>query len=484
MKHIPFAAALAAAAACLLFQLAVLRPGHSWMDDAFMYVMHARNLAAGAPYADTCYRFNPENPYPGPPVYPPGYPAFLAVLMKGGAGLSGFKTANAALLACLLLCLAALFPAARAAPGGTAALLLLGVSPVLTGLTGMVYSDILFCLLLYLALLAWSLAKERGGAAWFAAAGFCCYLAYAVRPLGGILPAALLAESALSRSFTRARAAAGLAFAVPAVLQAVLSGPLAYGGLMKGAAIGTFLSGAAGTLALFANSLVTFWAPDLGASAAASVLGAALALALLAAFAAGLKDRAARGELCAMDFFAPAYLAAVAAFRFYDGPRYLLPLVPYLLFTAPAGAARLAGEKAARRGAALFLCAAFALCAWNYAAAPAKAEDGPFSAPAQAMFSFLSGAASPGERVVFIKPRSLCFFTGLPASVYPARKDDAGMLDYLQKEKVRWVVVSRLFPQDAEYLYGFAQRHRDLLRNVYENSDFKVLRFSRPGAGE
>src|ERR1700753_2835241 len=48
-----------------------------WGGDEALYVMHARNLAEGKPYADTLYIFNPANAI-HPAASPPGLPLILA----------------------------------------------------------------------------------------------------------------------------------------------------------------------------------------------------------------------------------------------------------------------------------------------------------------------------------------------------------------------------------------------------------------------
>ena len=57
-----------------VFYLSTIREGHDWGDDFSQYILHAANLASGAPYAPTRYLYNPDNPVTGPQQYPPGFP--------------------------------------------------------------------------------------------------------------------------------------------------------------------------------------------------------------------------------------------------------------------------------------------------------------------------------------------------------------------------------------------------------------------------
>jgi len=479
------AAAFAVIAFCALFQFFTLRSGHSWMDDAFMYVMHADNLAAGRPYAQTCYAYTPENPYPGPAVYPPGYPVLLAVIMKAGGGFRAFKAANVFFLASLLVCL--LFLAGFPPDDLRAAALagLFGLNPVLWNYKDLVYSDILFCFLLYFSVLVYGRARERRGSLLYAAAGFACYLAYSVRPLGGILPAAIALEAIASgKGRWRDLGVLAACFAVPAAAQAFFFDLSAYSGTLSAHTADALVPGASRVLGGFLTSMLNFWAPDLSRAPAASAAAAALTFAVLAGFTAGLGARISAKRLEAMDFFVPLYVGAVAAFRIYDGVRYLFPLMPYLAWKAFEGFGVFRGEAAGRRASAVFLAGALALYGWTFAARTeyGTISAGPYSKTAQGMFDYLRTASDRDGTVIFIKPRSMCFFTGRRSAVYPASGDDAQFMEYFRKEGASYLVISRIFEQDARSLYGFAERNSRVLEKVYENQDFKVFRIL-PGRG-
>ncbi|HEV2672560.1 MAG TPA: hypothetical protein VGU74_15810, partial [Gemmatimonadales bacterium] len=62
--------------------LATIRAGHGWGDDFAQYILHARNIAAGVPYTQTGYIYNPDNPEVGPRAYPPGFPVLLVPVVK------------------------------------------------------------------------------------------------------------------------------------------------------------------------------------------------------------------------------------------------------------------------------------------------------------------------------------------------------------------------------------------------------------------
>ena len=87
----------------LLFFFAIeLTPGiHSDGTDWAMYVMHARNIVTGHPYAETGYVFQRESTTEeGANAYPSGVPLLLVPLYAlKGFDLKLFKILNAAFLA-------------------------------------------------------------------------------------------------------------------------------------------------------------------------------------------------------------------------------------------------------------------------------------------------------------------------------------------------------------------------------------------------
>jgi len=477
------APALLVAVLCAGFHALTLRPGHSWMDDAFLYAMHAANIAEGRPYAETCYVPNPENPFVSPLKYPPGYPAVLALVVKAGGSLEAMKLLNPLFILLLLCSLALLAPAAWGKWWTAAFVAIAGFSPGLWLQKDLVYSDLLFCALLYLAFLVRARAETFSGRFFPVILGAACYLAYAVRPVGALLPAAFLLEAAArDRASLKKMLPAVLWFALPALLQGYFFGLGDYAGVVSrsGPVRESFLAGFAGVSARFLDSLAGIW--GIGINDNSLTLAAAALLALLtlgaAVFSFCVRARAWRPE--AMDLFAVMYVLAVAALGIYDGPRFLLPVLPYLLLKAADQAER-SGPLLRRTAGAAALAAAL-LYTWGYAvkADYRSAGDGPYAPPARELFSFIKSSAAPGDAVIFIKPRTMCYFTGRRSSVYPPSGDDAHFREYFSSIGARYLVVSRAFPLDARYLYGFVERNRSGLEKVFENGDYKVFRLKGP----
>ncbi|MDW8038253.1 MAG: hypothetical protein RMI90_09455 [Thermoguttaceae bacterium] len=131
-----------------------LREGHPWGDDFAQYLMHARNLAEGRPYAQTGYIYHPEYPQLGPPAYPPGTPLLLAPIWKlWGLNWTALKWS---MIGCLLVWLALLnwyFRADLPVAGRLFLIALIGLNPLFLDQTNTIGSDLPFLVWVYLSLL-------------------------------------------------------------------------------------------------------------------------------------------------------------------------------------------------------------------------------------------------------------------------------------------------------------------------------------------
>ena len=93
--------AIAFAVFLYAFMAAELSPGvHSEGTDWAMYVMHARNIVKGLPYAQTGYVFQPgSTTETGANSYPSGYPLLVAPFYAVfGLNIKLFKLLNVAFL--------------------------------------------------------------------------------------------------------------------------------------------------------------------------------------------------------------------------------------------------------------------------------------------------------------------------------------------------------------------------------------------------
>ncbi|MEM1118140.1 MAG: glycosyltransferase family 39 protein [Bacteroidota bacterium] len=380
--------------------------GIRWNGDAAQYLMHAENLAAGAPYARTGWLVNTERSLT-PPAYPPGYPlALTPVVAATGRARAPIAALQALFLAALTGLFAALFWR-RLAPASVVLLVLLvGLSPFFVGMVSRGLSDVLFGALVAATLLAFDRAQRatprRRVWAWALAAGVLAGAAILTRSLGvALLPTFVIAALLPGRRASLGPAVAAVALAV-ALAAGVTSGvdwrdgaqiltteaaETGYGEMVRQGLIGRaeriprFVVERATQYVLSDRS--HFWNSLLLPGLGHVPIRAAGLLLIVAGIWASVRD------VRAVDVFAVVYVAALLPWSF-GWARYLLPVLPvfyaYLL---------LGGETLWRRarpggprlgaGVAIGICAlalgayAFegvALMADRVASGPSTPDDG------------------------------------------------------------------------------------------------------------
>ena len=475
-KHL----ALALAAGVCAFHLLTLRQGQGWMDDYAQYVLHARNLAEGRPYADTGYLLNPAYQTAGPVTYPPVFPLLLAPVYKAGLNLQAMKALTVISFAGFLYVLWLLFKRGLGERGALLTAALVGLSPVFWKFKDYLYAEYPFLLFSYAALYAWRLARaaEDAGGRWLPralAAGLLAYLAYGTRSAGLVLlPAFLIADLVEKKKVSKTF----LACCVPALGLAAaqwltLHSDAVYAGQARelfshaslfAAVTGNLLGYAERFTLLFENGQVPLL-PALLLAAAAS-LGAA-----------GFARRAGREPLLAA--YAVLNILLLLLFPAADGLRYAFPLVPLLFYYAAAGWDEYSSKfgRAARYMAPALLLViglsyAGAYCGAQYGALREGTEKG----ETRQLFEFVRRAVPPEALVICRKPRTLSLFTGRRASTYHFGSD-AELLAYFRETGAGYLVAGSVFPEDRAFLSPFLERNHKRFLEVYANADFSVYKF-------
>jgi hypothetical protein len=472
-------------AAIGLVHVGFQRSGHVWGDDFAEYLMHARNLALGQPYASIDYVYNPHYPQIGPPTYPPGCPMVLAPLYwLWGLNLTAFKLEMVffflAFLGAVYLC----FRQELGFPKAAALVAILGLNHFFLKDTNTIGSDMPFLALLYLGIFLVKKADgtpPTSGQRWlyFALAGLVVYLSFSTRTLGALVIPAMWAQELISkRRISRPVLLATLVFASLAVLQSLfLHSDRHYLDQFN-----------AGPMVLVHNAmgylirLTTFWhngflkVPSLG------LFGLVTFLAVL-----GYVDRLRR-RVTVCEAFAAIYLVVILLWPSYQGERYLYPIVPLYLFYAFGGLEHrwIAGRARLRRAVVATLALAIGL---TYAARLAGSERGPLAEgvakrESAELFDYVHRTTSDQDVLVFIKPRALALFTQRKASVYHQPDSDQKLWEYFRQIGATRLVVAEndeAFknveePERLAFLRAFAKRNRERLESVYANRDFTVYK--------
>lgn len=461
------------------------RAGHIWGDDFAEYLMHARNLVVGQPYAEINYVYNPHYPQIGPPTYPPGCPAVLAPLYAmWGLNLAAFKLEMVFFFLAFLVAVYGCFRLDLGTAKTMALVLIVGLNHFFLKDTNAIGSDMPFLALLYLGLFLVKKADAtpsgtRQRTLYFALAGLVVYLAFSTRTLGAlVIPAMLAQDWVATRRISRPAILATLVFVGLALLQAAfLHSDRHYLDQFN-----------VGPMVLVHNAvnylirLATFWhngylkAPSL-------VLFALVSFLAVLGYVVSLRRR-----ITVCEIFMALYLAVILLWPSYQGERYFYPIVPLYLFYALRGLEhrRIAGREGLHRAVVVALVAGISL---TYAARLVYLERGPMpEGPAKqesvALFDHLRATTSDKDVLVFIKPRVLALFTNRKASVYHRPTNDAELWDYFRQIGATRLVVAEndaAFKESEEpealaFLRAFAQRNRERLEPVYSNRDFTVYK--------
>jgi len=496
------AAALSVAlvVAAMVFQLATLRPGQSWGDDFALYLLHARNIAEGRPYAETSYLHLAGSPL-GPSAYPPGLPLLLAPFYhQFGLDFTAFQRVVVVCLA-LGLSAACLLFRRDLTPGYL--LMFAGFtafSPILWDFKENVLSEFPYMLFLYGSALA--LARPPGSPGISERlhgllAGLLVGAAAGTRTIGLLLLPALalsglLAGRRLGRRTLWALAAASSVILVlswfgGATTYADQFGGIGFMGFRRNlrsylAEIAGLLPGGnAGVIDEFFRWLLIHLGVAHGPNPRLALgVGDVFALTMGALAMFGWAGRIARG-CTLLDAYAPMHLLATAAFPSYQGGRYVLPLLPLLLFYVLIGL-RLPGLHHGRFGRFVLLAGALTGASF-YMARFAAFDYGPLREgvgrpEAQAFFVSLRQNTTAKDLVLFGKPRALALMTKR-RSAEPCRKlTDADCWRYI--DRVGATHIGTAPPPDEHEVNAFVERAGSRLQVVFLGGPYALYRI-RPG---
>jgi hypothetical protein len=476
-RKIAALAVLSVIGIALFYQL-TLREGHDWGGDFAQYLQQARNIAEGAPFAETLYVRVTGAPDVGPPSYPPLFPLMLAPSFIWSGGLSWPLVKLVVVISFALFLLAA-FAFLRGRLGDGRAflvILLMGLSPFFWNQKDQVLSDIPFAALVYLSLYLvrgvydearpW---RERLGL--MLASGLTVYLATATRTIGVSLVLTLLAFESIRwrRVPLQALGVTALVLMLQAGQRVVLGptgGYLGHWRFEPLAALHRVVAYPVELKYLFWNGYV-------------NGIAVALALAITALAIYGYVASVRRGVTPA-EVFVICYLGPLLVWPMRPNVRFMIPLVP-LYFGYALEGLRLLGVRRAPRVAARAAVVLALLVGASYVSGFARSDhgrlrEGVLVPESVELFEFVRSNAQAADLYIFFKPRVLSFFTGVRSSVehYP---DPAGEpWDYYSRAAATHVI-GRVGDEKFE---RFVAVNSESLAEVYRNAHFVVYRLPWP----
>jgi hypothetical protein len=452
--------------------LTTLRAGHDWGDDFSLYVLHARNLARGLPYAATGFIYNPVYPeitFAEPPLTP----LLLApVVWMWGLNLHAMQVLMVGTFAGALAMIFLSFESALQPASRIGLLIALGFNWFFWSFKENILADYPFLLVTFGALaiidrLYSSGFRSRREALAGIVAGGAIYVTYATRSIGAeLLAATLLFDFVVSRRFTVFQAVVVTTFATGAVWQGfLLRAPVNYDMAYFGARLSLTAN-----LPAYLRSFETLWT-----NGVQTRLGLGLFALASGAAGVGLFERLRRPSV--LDAFALAYpLGAIAWDAGLPEFRLLYPMIPFFGFYAFKGVEALASRATQRTRVAAAVMLTLAICSgyvrernqWRTGSLPGVTD--PTSGQ---LFDFVR--QTPGSSVfIFRKPRALTLFTERAASVYDVLQSGQDLADYCRQIHATHLISSSMFLQDADILDPFIDRHRNQLRLAFRNHDFRV----------
>jgi len=461
-----------------------LRPGHEWGDDFALYLLHARNLVEGRPYAATGYLYNPHYPSLGPPTYPPVTPALLAPIYAAvGLNLEAMKLAMVAGYVAFLAIAYFLFRATLGPARATLAVVLVGCNWFSFQETNTIGADEFFLTFLYAALLLFEradVAAENSRAQWLLTMGGAMvgYLAFATRSLGVLVFVATAFQELLVHRRIRRPALAALAlFTALALAQTLLVHSDRHYLDQSRGGVGLLVLHAG----WYAERAAAFWSNGHWALPAAMLAGVSLVLAALGCVAQA-RRRIRVDAVCAL-----LYLLVVLLWPSYEAERYLYPLMPLWVFYTFCGLEHVlfVQRPGLRRTVLTLFLAAAAL---SYAGRYATLDWGPLphgiAAPAaRQMFQYVSEHTRPDAVVVFAKPRAMALLTRRAAAAPHIPERDEQLQDYLRHIRASYLIVANhddtfgraANPRLTQFLWAFVARHPRRFRAVWANEEFTLF---------
>jgi hypothetical protein len=456
------------------FQIATIRPGHTWGDDFAMYIQQAKNLVAGLPFTSSGYIYNRSYPELGPPSYPPLYPLVIAPVYRAfGLNLTAMKVVGIACFVMALLLMSLIFASSLELSALILLIAAVGLNPYLWQQKDQIGSDLLFFFLSMLALYIMTMFERSNYKSFNLAVclGLTVYMCYATRTAGAVLMlCAPVSEFINSRKISRTTIGSGLIastliFAHSLVFRAFT----AYLDQMHFSAA-IFVRAAKQYYWEFHNNLWPFFNSWTAALFTLTMIGLGAAEYLSQA-----KKRHSVWEVFTVIYGGVFLLWAADA-----DTRFLIPLIPlwvyYVLVCVRDFAARF--MKPMPHAATVLIVGALTA---SYASAYSRMDYRPIvQGIADRNFlqacDYIRTQTSPESVIIFAKPRLLALLTGRHSSPYHQPSDDRDLLTYFSRISATHILVARDLERDVTYLQGFIARNAASTEVVFANSVFTLYR--------
>lgn len=466
--------------AVLLAAFAILvtvtrRGAETWHSADFgLYIMHARNLVEGIPYAATGYVPNPANNIISPGAYPLGYPLLLTFpYASRGLNMFALELVGCAALVAIVAGIWVLARRRMSTGWALVAALGAGLTPQLIDLRDTISSDLAFTAWVLLALCVHDRARSWP---WLILLGVSVFMSEATRSAGIALTAALVGADILVRQ-------PGWHWRMLVVLGGTGAAMLANHAIGADAA-GTYLSYFErmneSAMAYLTHAIEDYFialSHALGFSF--GKIGNLIALSAFLAVALCGWAMSMRRGVTAASLFLPASAALLIAFPVrLEAERYLVPLLPLLIYYMVFGASVLAkGRSIGLVAAALFLAAGFS-GRFVQINPFAPMQPPAFNASIANELVRLGRTIPVGQIVLASNPRVVALFSGDRASIWREAPKPSDLWTADRRMNARFLLLqSPALSEDERRIARYVAERPDAADLVEETRHFRLYRF-------
>ncbi len=475
-KAIAFSVVLLMAVASLFIHQ---RNTHDWGGDFGMYLQQAENIATGQDISKSYYLFNADYAVLGPRHYPAGFPILLSPLFVSGN--SGIQQ---------ILFLMGIFLALYGFAGflffrkKTSELVAVGLAFVLLfnhwllQVKTQILADLPFALFFVLSIYFLQQKKR-----FLIPAILAVSFAILIKSAGWIIPVALLIETILNFIKTRKYSwkaekenliiPASVAILVMTINKLILQipgGTSLYAHHFSISNLWGNINTSAEYLLKVSSQFINPYNENF-TSIAFVIKTLFIALMLFGIF------RRIPNRIKTFDIIAFSYLLLLLIYPYHAaGIRFLLPILPVLLYYAIEGIRMLSLETRKKKVVGILVFFVIALLylgpVVRMEQRESQAKDGPYTKESKNLFNFIESNTLPGDVFAFAKPRVLGYFTKRHSFAPSPKSHPAKVSKLIKENKTDYILIYDKLPHPGLEAFVIQQQ----LKPVYRKNGFKLYR--------
>ncbi len=475
------------------------RSSHDWGDDFAQYIHQAKNIVQGIPQSETGFIYSQEN-YIGPAAYPVGFPILLSpVYALFGNSMKAFTTYISLFYFALAFLLLVFYHRHFSFAAALALTMIIIYNPQLLLFKQEVMSDLPFTLFLVIAFLLYPKVQKKNDYQSLILYSLLIGFMIAIRSVGLVLIAAIVAEQLLVLNSRRKLARSEgkkiavlemLRFPVSLVVASaffylILNSILFHvpsGGSLRDYLVfyysGDFLSTIPANLEHYVEVYRYIYTPAVGGFRfAALVVGSIFMAMTFFGFIKKISDK-----LEVFDLFFIFYVLILLVFpNNYSAFRLLIPVGFLLLYYAASGFKAImlfsgisGSNKAIILGAFMF--ALFIPGIIRTAASRNTMLDGPQQKETVQAFNYVAKNLPDSAVIVFLKPRALALYTGRKGFADPFSADVTAIHLQVMQHHAGYILIHNELTGEPMKRYIRVMKSR--ASRVWGNKTFQLFKIN------